>query len=145
MTRLLFYFAIFCLSELGKFAQNCKIFAKEGSQFCQILYSYSRNGQKLNNYLPNLWIFAKAKWANLRPPIPVRKIAAQKFHPTNWRFIISTYQNALKPHKCKFMQKKVLEAFRSIIITLRWIKAVDMTAYGRWRLVSAQVVSCCVY
>ena len=50
VTRLLYYFSIFGLLEQWQFAQNYQVFAKVGSQFCQILNNYSRNGQKLINF-----------------------------------------------------------------------------------------------
>ena len=52
--------SIFGHLEQWKFANKCEIFAKVGSQFCQILNSYSREGTKLfklclsGEILPNL-------------------------------------------------------------------------------------------
>ena len=46
--------------EQSKIAQTYKIFAKVGSQFCQILNSYSRNGQKLFKILSKCRNFAKS-------------------------------------------------------------------------------------
>ena len=49
------FFSIFGHWEQWKFAQKYKIFAKVGSQFCQILNSCSRNGQ---NFL-KFWLSGK--------------------------------------------------------------------------------------
>ena len=46
--------------EQGNFAQKYQIFAKVGSQFYQILNSYSRNGPKTYKILPNWQNFAKS-------------------------------------------------------------------------------------
>ena len=43
-----------------KIAQNYPIFAKIGSQCCQLINSYSRNGQKLFNFLPKWRKFTKS-------------------------------------------------------------------------------------
>ena len=53
-------FSIFGRLELWKFAQKYQIFAKVGSQFCQILNSYSRNGQKRFKISPKWRNFAKS-------------------------------------------------------------------------------------
>ena len=53
-------FSIFGNREQWKFAQNYKIFAQVGSQFCQILYSYTRNGQRLFKIWLKFWNFAKS-------------------------------------------------------------------------------------
>ena len=43
-----------------KFAQKFEIFAKVGSQFCQILNSYSRKGQNLIKIIPKWRNFPKS-------------------------------------------------------------------------------------
>ena len=45
--------SLFCNLEQKKFAHKHEIFAKVGSQFCQILNSYSRNDQKCFKIMPN--------------------------------------------------------------------------------------------
>ena len=56
--------------EQSKIAQTYKIFAKVGSQFCQILNSYSRNGQKLFKILPKWQNFAKSGHTTCLRPLP---------------------------------------------------------------------------
>ena len=60
VTRWLYHFSIFRHLEQREIAQKYKIFAKVGSQFFQILNSYSRNGQTLFKILPKWRIFAKS-------------------------------------------------------------------------------------
>ena len=52
--------SIFGHLEQGKFAPTYKIFARIGSQFYQILNSYSRNGPKTYKILPKWRNFAKS-------------------------------------------------------------------------------------
>ena len=52
VTRWLYYFSL----RTMKFCQKHKIFAKVGSQFCQILNRYSTNGQKILKCCPSVEI-----------------------------------------------------------------------------------------
>ena len=54
------HISIFGHLEQWKYAQKYEIFAKVGSQFCQILNSYSRKGQKLIKIIPKWGNFAKS-------------------------------------------------------------------------------------
>ena len=60
VTRLLYYYFNIWPFRTMKFAQKFEIFAKVGSQFCQILNSYSRKGPKLPNIMSKWRNFAKS-------------------------------------------------------------------------------------
>ena len=60
MTKWLYYFLNIWLFKTMKMCPKYKIFAKVGSQFCQILNSYSRNCQKLFKILSKCRNFAKS-------------------------------------------------------------------------------------
>ena len=60
VTRLLYYYFNICPFRTMKFAQKFEIFAKVGSQFCQILNSYSRKGPKLVKVIPKWRNFVKS-------------------------------------------------------------------------------------
>ena len=76
-------FSIFGHLEHWKFAQKYKMFAKVGSQFCRILNSYSRNGQKLLKTLPRWRNFAKSG-----PTVSETLFFVEYLHGLTWNRII---------------------------------------------------------
>ena len=96
VTRWLYYFSIFGHLDHWKFAQEYKIFAKLGSQFCQVLNSYPRNVQKLFKNLPKWRNFAKSGHA---PPLPGLRLSGlssgmKKKRPVMANVRIVNYLNA---------------------------------------------------
>ena len=66
VNKWVYQFSKFGHLEKWKIAQNYKIFANVGSQFCQKLNGYWRNTQKPLIFLPKWWNFVKSGHTRFR-------------------------------------------------------------------------------
>ena len=84
VSRWVYYFFNIWPFTTRKFYQKHKIFVKVGSQFCQILNSYSRNGQKLFKILPEWLNYATSGHTGTDPSVSHSLTPEQRWRRTRW-------------------------------------------------------------